>query len=249
MAERPAQPGRAYWQSRPPNRCDPAPAHPDAGPVDGLFTADAAAGHLAARAARPARVAPLDTGQLGLFHGPALLGGAPSVGWNRITTDTLLEHELQRGRRSGAPVTFVLLDLDHFKQVNDLYGHRTGDAVLRGFAQTVRGRLRGSDVLGRTGGEEFGLVLPDTDLAGARWLVDDVRRAVEAMAVPNSVGQPVRVTVSAGLAVADPKGSVSGDRLYGHADQALYEAKRGGRNRVEAYGISTGASALLPLGD
>ena len=128
------------------------------------------------------------------------------------------------------------------------HGHRTGDAVLHGFAQTVRGRLRGSDVLGRISGEEFGLVLPDTDLAGARWLVEDVRRAVEAMAVPHSAGQPVRVTVSAGLAVADPKCPVSGDRLHGHADQARYEAKPRGRNRVEAYGISTGASALLPLG-
>jgi diguanylate cyclase (GGDEF)-like protein len=167
--------------------------------------------------------------------------------WNRSTTDTLLEHELQRARRSGAPVAFVLLDLDHFKQVNDLHGHRTGDAVLRGFAATVRARLRASDVFGRTGGEEFGIVLPDTDVAGARWLVEDIRRAVEAAQFSNTRGHPVRITVSAGLAVADARGVVSGDRLYGHADQSLYEAKHAGRNRVEVYGISTGASAMLPL--
>ena len=167
--------------------------------------------------------------------------------WNRVTTDALLAHELVRARRVGSAVSFVLLDLDHFKQVNDQHGHATGDAVLRAFAQTVRDRLRASDVLGRTGGEEFGLVLPATDLAGARWLVDDVRRAVAAMAVPGLQGQPVRVTVSAGLAVADPKAGVFGDRLYGQADQALYEAKRAGRNRVEAFGANVGASAALPL--
>jgi diguanylate cyclase (GGDEF)-like protein len=171
--------------------------------------------------------------------------------WNRSTTDALLEHELQRARRTGTPVAFVLLDLDHFKQVNDQHGHRSGDAVLRCFADTVRGRLRASDVFGRTGGEEFGLVLPGTDMAGARWLVEAVRREVEAMVVPGVNGQPLRVTVSAGIALADAQPGLqatpSGDRLYGQADQALYEAKRNGRNRVEVYGESTGASAALPL--
>lgn len=168
--------------------------------------------------------------------------------WNRVTTDALLAHELQRARRSATPVTFVLLDLDHFKQVNDRHGHRTGDAVLRAFADAVRSRLRASDVFGRTGGEEFGLVLPDTDVAGARWLVDAVRRAVEQLQVVSDAGAPVQVTVSAGVAVADANTTISGDRLYGQADQSLYEAKRAGRNRVEVYGSTAGASAALPLG-
>jgi len=168
--------------------------------------------------------------------------------YNRSTTDALLAHELQRGRRAGAPVAFALLDLDHFKQVNDQHGHRTGDAVLRAFAQAVRSRLRASDVFGRTGGEEFGLVLPATDLAGARWLLEAVRREVEALSVTGRDGQPVRVTVSAGVAVATPEATLSGDRLYGQADQALYEAKHAGRNRVEAYGLGAGASQALPLG-
>ena len=167
--------------------------------------------------------------------------------WNRSTTDALLEHELLRSRRTGTPVAFVLLDLDHFKQVNDQQGHRSGDAVLRRFADTVRGRLRASDVFGRTGGEEFGLVLPGTDMAGARWLVEAVRREVELMSVAGDEGQPLRVTVSAGIAPADAQTTLSGDRLYGQADQALYEAKRNGRNRVEVYGEANGASALLPL--
>jgi len=167
--------------------------------------------------------------------------------WNRSTTDALLAHELQRAHRGGSPVAFVLLDLDHFKQVNDRHGHRTGDAVLRAFADAVRRRLRSSDVFGRTGGEEFGLVLPDTDIAGARWLVEAVRREVEALVVADSDGAPVKVTVSAGVAVADAQSRLSGDRLYGQADQSLYEAKRAGRNRVEVYGIGAGASAALPL--
>ncbi len=167
--------------------------------------------------------------------------------WNRSTTDALLAHELQRAHRAGTPVAFVLLDLDHFKQVNDRHGHRTGDAVLRAFADAVRRRLRASDVFGRTGGEEFGLVLPDTDVAGARWLVEAVRREVEALQLADDNGAPVQVTVSAGVAVADACSRLSGDRLYGQADQSLYEAKRAGRNRVEVYGITAGASAALPL--
>lgn len=168
--------------------------------------------------------------------------------WNRVTTDVLLEHELQRSRRSGTPVAFVLLDLDHFKLVNDRHGHRAGDAVLKAFADAVRRRLRSSDVFGRTGGEEFGLVLPGTDLAGARWLVETVRREVETLALPGAGGQPMQVTVSAGIALADGTASLSADRLYGRADQALYEAKRAGRNRVEVFGLGHGATAALPLG-
>ncbi len=168
---------------------------------------------------------------------------------NRTTTDTLLEHALQRGRREAAPLAFVLLDLDHFKQVNDLHGHRTGDRVLRTFADTVRQRLRGSDVLGRTGGEEFGLLLPNTDAAGARRLVEAVRDAVQALEFSAEQGGPFRITVSAGIAVAAADSDVSGDRLYGQADQALYEAKHGGRNRVELYGASNPAQrSLLPQG-
>lgn len=158
---------------------------------------------------------------------------------NRSTIDAMLAHALDRGRREGAPVSFVLLDLDHFKLVNDQHGHRTGDAALRAFARTVRERLRASDIFGRTGGEEFGLVLPGTDATGARRLLEQIRAAVEAMPVRDALGHPVRITVSAGLAVADPASGISGDRLYGRADRALYEAKHAGRNRVETYSGSS----------
>jgi diguanylate cyclase (GGDEF)-like protein len=154
---------------------------------------------------------------------------------NRSTIDAMLSHELERGRRERAAVSFVLLDLDHFKLVNDQHGHRAGDEVLRSFARTVRERLRASDIFGRTGGEEFGLVLPATDAAGARRLLEQIRRAVEAMKVPDGHGNTLGITVSAGLAVALPDMPISGDRLYGRADRALYEAKHAGRNRVETY--------------
>jgi len=164
---------------------------------------------------------------------------------NRSATDALLAHTLQLGRREGTPVAFVLLDLDNFKQVNDQHGHSTGDLVLRRFSEVVRHRLRASDVFGRTGGEEFGLVLPATDAAGARYLVELVREAVEQMAITDGRHRPVVVTVSAGVAVADAQAKVSAERLYGRADQALYEAKRGGRNRVVMYGDSSAQGSLL----
>jgi diguanylate cyclase (GGDEF)-like protein len=160
---------------------------------------------------------------------------------NRSTIDAMLSHELERGRREREAVSFVLLDLDHFKLVNDQHGHRAGDEVLRAFARTVRERLRASDIFGRTGGEEFGLVLPATDAAGARRLLEQIRSAVEAMQVRDGRGSSLRITVSAGLAVALPDMPISGDRLYGRADRALYEAKHAGRNRVETYaGVESG---------
>ena len=164
---------------------------------------------------------------------------------NRSTTDSLLAHELQRSRRAGAPMSFVLLDLDHFKQINDLHGHGTGDAVLKQFAKTVRGGLRDSDVFGRMGGEEFGLILPGTDEPGAQQLMEGIRRTVQEMRVVNSKGLPVRVTVSAGIAGVQASDEVHPERLYGRADRALYVAKRNGRNRVERY-VSDGSATMVP---
>ena len=168
---------------------------------------------------------------------------------NRRTTDALLEHALARARREGTPLAFVLLDLDHFKHINDQHGHRAGDEALRQFAQAARQRLRNADVMGRTGGEEFGLVLPGTDAPGARRLVEDVRLATENLALVDAEGRTVRVTVSAGVAVAASDDEVSADRLYGRADQALYEAKRLGRNRVELFADPDQRQASLLAAD
>ncbi len=155
---------------------------------------------------------------------------------NRHSADTLLEHALARGRRDGAPVALVLIDLDHFKRINDEHGHRMGDEALRRFADTVRARLRSSDVFGRWGGEEFGLVLPATDGPGALRLAEAVRAGVEALPLRTADGQPVPLRMSAGVAVAASDSGLNADRLYALADRALYEAKAGGRNRVVAAG-------------
>lgn len=152
--------------------------------------------------------------------------------WNHNTTVSLLAHTLERGRRDGQPVGFVMLDLDHFKNVNDRHGHAAGDRVLRAFASGVRERLRGSDVLGRLGGEEFGLVLPATGVNGARHLAEQIRQAVEALQFEVDGDQPLRVTVSAGVAVAEPSRGDSAETLMDLADKALYQAKQKGRNRV-----------------
>ena len=149
---------------------------------------------------------------------------------NHNTAVSLLAHSLERGRRENQPVSFVMLDLDHFKDVNDHHGHVIGDTVLRAVAACARARLRGSDVLGRLGGEEFGLVLPATGLTGARHLAEQVRLAVEALELKGDGGKPLRVTLSAG--VAEAARADTPETLMHLADKALYQAKQKGRNRV-----------------
>ena len=164
---------------------------------------------------------------------------------NRSTTDALLAHALARSRREGSPLAFALLDLDHFKQVNDEHGHAAGDEALRQFARAAQQRLRHADVIGRTGGEEFGLILPATDATGARRLVEDIRLATMALELRDAAGAPIRITLLAGIAVVTPDESPSPERLYGRADQALYEAKRAGRNQVVCYGDANPRQAVL----
>ena len=154
---------------------------------------------------------------------------------NRMTADALLRHELERGRREGTPLAFVLLDLDHFKEVNDCHGHHAGDDALRAFAAEVRARLRASDVVGRWGGEEFGLILPATDGPGAARLVEQIREAVATLRLCDGEGHDFALTVSAGIAVAAPGGQLTADQLFMRADRALYRAKDGGRNNVQLH--------------
>jgi diguanylate cyclase (GGDEF)-like protein len=149
---------------------------------------------------------------------------------NHNTTVSLLAHAMERARREGQPVAFVMLDLDHFKHVNDRHGHAVGDQVLKAVAACTRARLRGSDVLGRLGGEEFGLVLPATGATGARHLAEQVRLAVEALPLAGDGGRPLQVTLSAG--VAEAALTDTPETLMHVADKALYQAKQQGRNRV-----------------
>ena len=137
--------------------------------------------------------------------------------------------ELDRCSRAGAPLSFVIVDLDHFKKVNDTWGHATGDEVLKALAETFRRALRPSDIFGRFGGEEFVALLPDADAADAADIAERLRRLTEESEIATPEGV-IRVTLSAGHTTALP-GDTPEDLLR-RADSALYESKRSGRNRV-----------------
>ena len=141
-----------------------------------------------------------------------------------------LENELGRALRHNAPLSLVLLDIDFFKRVNDTYGHPIGDVVLRELSARCSAVLRAHDVFGRLGGEEFGLILPQTDKEGALLVAEKLRLAVESAVISTERG-PVQITISAGVACAESAGEDS-SRLVIRADDALYTAKQTGRNRV-----------------
>ncbi len=136
---------------------------------------------------------------------------------------------LQRSRRSGKPLSVVLADLDHFKEVNDVLGHGAGDEVLQKVAREFRSSVREQDTVGRWGGEEFVFLLPDTELAGALRVAENLRRRVADLAIEAGRG---RLTVSLGAAQYRPGTDV--EESISRADRALYRAKEGGRNRSEA---------------
>lgn len=150
---------------------------------------------------------------------------------NRRAMLDRMQLEQRRSLRSGSPLLIAQLDIDHFKAVNDTHGHAAGDLVLQSFADTVRRNVRDTDVLARWGGEEFVLLLCDTPAADAVTLMERLRQAVQAMQVPvPQSGGPITVTVSIGLARHTPADPLAG--TLERADQALYAAKAGGRNRV-----------------
>ena len=151
---------------------------------------------------------------------------------NRRGLDDVVPVEFARARRSGQPLTFVMIDLDHFKRYNDRRGHPAGDAVLRGAAQAWLMQLRPTDILARYGGEEFTLVLPGTDAKQAEQLVDRLRALV-----------PDRQTFSAGIATWD--GGETATEVLQRADAALLQAKKAGRNRIMISGMEP--QVTLPL--
>lgn len=158
----------------------------------------------------------------------ALTGAA-----NRRAFMQRLEIETEQARRHGSSVSVVMLDLDHFKLVNDTHGHAIGDRVLIETVKAVQKCLRDRDLLGRLGGEEFAVVLHDTTIEHAMIAAERIRAAIEAMQICNDAGTPVPVTTSLGVsAAAVDTGLDTPESLLLAADEALYEAKHSGRNRV-----------------
>ena len=142
-----------------------------------------------------------------------------------------LRTELQRARRNHTPVSLLMFDVDHFKTLNDQYGHQAGDAVLTTVAQHVADILRASDVKCRYGGDEFMVILPETPAAGAQHVADNVRRAVSGLCVSVGGSDVVDVTTSIGVTTT-VSGEIDAEALVARADAALYAAKRAGRNRA-----------------
>jgi len=156
-----------------------------------------------------------------------------------LRREAILEHldkELERAQRYGRPLTLAMADLDHFKEVNDRYGHLAGDTLLKAVSQVASDGLRSTDMIGRYGGEEFLVVLPETDIAGAVNVAEKIRSLVQRTTVPMDDGTPVRVTISIGLASlrdgTTHPGRATARDLIAAADRSLYEAKHSGRNRV-----------------
>lgn len=148
---------------------------------------------------------------------------------NRRYLEERLSEEINRSRRSGSPMTFVMIDVDEFKSYNDSFLHTAGDKVLQQLAQCMKDCLRGADVAARYGGEEFSILLPQTALNEARVIAERIREKVESTAFPNR-----RVTISMGVAAFAPNIKTP-EELISAADKALYEAKRHGRNNVQVY--------------
>ncbi len=157
---------------------------------------------------------------------------------NRTLFDAMLASTLEQSRRDGTPASLLVLDLDHFKAVNDRHGHLVGDAVLRACAQALKARLRASDLLARLGGEEFAVLLARSTRADALRVAEDLRLAVKGLDLTTLTGVSPqadgdwRISISLGAATLPGGTTVAPDELYGQADRALYEAKRQGRDRV-----------------
>jgi diguanylate cyclase (GGDEF)-like protein len=151
--------------------------------------------------------------------------------FNRRNFMTALDRELARRRRIAGHSVVAFLDIDHFKQINDTHGHTCGDRVLREFAGVVNEQCRGTDLFARLGGEEFAVLLVDSDIAAARLWADRVRKAVAEHGFDGQ--KALKLTVSIGMAELG-EGLPSSDSVTDVADTALYGAKRKGRNCVVA---------------
>jgi diguanylate cyclase (GGDEF)-like protein len=166
--------------------------------------------------------------------------------YNRWYVMEKIDSEMNRSLRHGCPVSVLMLDIDHFKRVNDAFGHSAGDGVLRSVAQVLRDSCRVYDVAGRYGGEEFCVVLPETKVGNTSVVAERIRERMAASSF--DVGNDsVVVTASIGIAGIDSEegeGMVSPSALIDRADRALYSAKHHGRNRVELWDVAMHGAAM-----
>ena len=154
---------------------------------------------------------------------------------NRIGMVTKLREQLELVKRRVQQCCIVLMDFDHFKEVNDRSGHLAGDQVLAGAVRHIKDHLRPYDKVFRYGGEEFLIVLPNTDLQAGRDIIERIREGLSAIALTHAGGEPVFVTASFGLTSLDP--DVNIEESIDRADKAMYAAKTAGRNRLRLWGI------------
>lgn len=152
--------------------------------------------------------------------------------FNRRVLMERLHVEVERSRRFESPLTVLMLDIDHFKPINDAHGHAMGDAVLRNVGAIVRGKARQVDIAGRYGGEEFCILLPETPQAGGLTFAEALRGEIEQF-IHALDEKSLSVTASIGLAALNPGDELDASALLKAADDALYRAKRNGRNQVE----------------
>jgi diguanylate cyclase (GGDEF)-like protein len=163
------------------------------------------------------------------LRGEALTDPLTKV-FNRRHVMRCLEIEVERSRRNTSALSLIVLDIDHFKRINDRHGHPTGDQVLVGVTQRVRAELRSGDILARIGGEEFLVLLPAMDLGHARVVAERLRSAIADRPIAAGKADPIAVTASLGVATLTPDDNAQS--LIGAADAMLYAAKHAGRNRV-----------------
>ncbi len=151
---------------------------------------------------------------------------------NRKAYEIALQQFIAESKQSGKPLSAIMFDIDHFKKINDQYGHLFGDQVIRAVAQAIKGNVKGRDLVARYGGEEFIVLLPETKVSGAIVVADHIRSAIERGRIKtrNSEESVGSITISGG--VAEYSSSESGQEFIERADKGLYQAKQSGRNRV-----------------
>ncbi|HEB81656.1 MAG TPA: GGDEF domain-containing protein [Gammaproteobacteria bacterium] len=152
---------------------------------------------------------------------------------NRLAFDEISEQIWRNARQNKQEICFIMLDIDHFKEINDRYGHAAGDTVLKTISSTLRQIVRKNDLLVRWGGEEFAAILPQTSLQQASVLAERIRKAIEKLQIETETGEIIRTTVSLGVA-RKTESITSIEELFALADSNLYQAKQAGRNRVVA---------------